>query len=194
MILSGYVSQPQTHIQQGLVNEEEPLPLIIVLSLQIKLHILARISGSLLFNKTNFIPVLEIIYRISYMRIFIHLFNSYQEINQMELDEITFMKLFNCILTIPQVETIKFYSYQLCDSILGISNQIVTSSTTNNNFIKVDNTRFFIKIHCISMRKQFPSILYKNSICNMISFKSIVVSIFSIIKMKYNTIYYQPKV
>lgn len=64
MILSGYVSQPQTHIYQGLVNEEEPLPLIIVLSLQIKLHILARISGSLLFNKTNFIPVLEIIYRI----------------------------------------------------------------------------------------------------------------------------------
>lgn len=195
MILSGYVSQPQTHIQQGLVNEEEPLPLIIVLSLQIKLHI-ARISGSLLFNIRQILSlaVLEIIYRISYMRKFIHLFNSYQEINQMELDEITFMKLFNCILTIPQVETIKFYSYQLCDSILGISNQIVTSSTTNNNFIKVDNTRFFIKIHCISMRKQFPSILYKNSICNMISFKSIVVSIFSIIKMKYNTIYYQPKV
>lgn len=193
MILSGYVSQPQTHIQQGLVNEEEPLPLIIVLSLQIKLHI-ARISGSLLFNTTNFIPVLEIIYRISYMKIFIHLFNSYQEIYQTELDEITFMNLLNCILTIPQVETIKFYSYQLCDSILGISNQIVTSSTTNNNIIKVDNTCFFIKIHCISMRKQFPSILYKNSICNMISFKSIVVSIFSIIKMKYNTIYYQPKV
>lgn len=144
MILSGYVSQPQTHIQQGLVNEEEPLPLIIVLSLQIKLHILARISGSLLFNTTNFIPVLEIIYRISYMRIFIHLFNSYQEIYQTELDEITFMNLLNCILTIPQVETIKFYSYQLCDSILGISNQIVTSSTTNNNIIKVDNT-------CISM-------------------------------------------
>lgn len=70
----------------------------------------------------------------------------------------------------------------------------MTSSTTNNNYIKVDNTSFFIKIHCISMRKQFPSILYKNSICNMISFKSIVVSIFSIIKMKYNTIYYQPKV
>lgn len=195
MILSGYVSQPQTHIQQGLVNEEEPLPLIIVLSLQIKLHI-ARISGSLLFNIRQILSlaVLEIIYRISYMRKCIHLFNSYQEINQMELDEITFMKLFNCILTIPQVETIKFYSYQLCDSILGISNQIVTSSTTNNNFIKVDNTSFFIKIHCISMRKQFPSILYKNSICNMISFKSIVVSIFSIIKMKYNTIYYQPKV
>lgn len=195
MILSGYVSQPQTHIQQGLVNEEEPLPLIIVLSLQIKLHI-ARISGSLLFNTTNFIPVLEIIYRISYMRIFIHLFNSYQEINQMELDEITFMDLLIKLYInyIPQVETIKFYSYQLCDSILGISNQIVTSSTTNNNIIKVDNTSFFIKIHCISMRKQFPSILYKNSICNMISFKSIVVSIFSIIKMKYNTIYYQPKV
>lgn len=151
MILSGYVSQPQTHTQQGLVNEEEPLPLIIVLSLQIKLHILARISGSLLFNKTNFIPVLEIIYRISYMRIFIHLFNSYQEIYQTELDEITFMNHLNCILTIPQVETIKFYSYQLCDSILGISNQIVTSSTTNNNIIKVDNTCFFIKIHCISM-------------------------------------------
>lgn len=194
MILSGYVSQPQTHIQQGLVNEEEPLPLIIVLSLQIKLHILARISGSLLFNKTNFIPVLEIIYRISYMRKFIHLFNSYQEIYQTELDDITFMNLLNCILTIPQVKTIKFYSYQLCDSFLGISNQIATSSTTNNNIIKVDNTSFFIKIHCISMRKQFPSILYKNSICNMISFKSIVVSIFSFIKMKYNTIYYQPKV
>lgn len=194
MILSGYVSQPQTHIQQGLVNEEEPL-LIIVLSLQIKLHI-ARISGSLLFNIRQILSlaVLEIIYRISYMRKFIHLFNSYQEINQMELDEITFMKLLNCILTIPQVETIKFYSYQLCDSFLGISNQIATSSTTNNNIIKVDNTSFFIKIHCISMRKQFPSILYKNSICNMISFKSIVVSIFSIIKMKYNTIYYQPKV
>lgn len=144
MILSGYVSQPQTHIQQGLVNEEEPLPLIIVLSLQIKLHI-ARISGSLLFNIRQILSlaVLEIIYRISYMRKFIHLFNSYQEINQMELDEITFMNLLNCILTIPQVETIKFYSYQLCDSILGISNQIVTSSTTNNNIIKVDNTIVF---------------------------------------------------
>lgn len=195
MILSGYVSQPQTHIQQGLVNEEEPLPLIIVLSLQIKLHI-ARISGSLLFNIRQILSlaVLEIIYRISYMRIFIHLFNSYQEIYQTELDDITFMNLLNCILTIPQVKIIKFYSYQLCDSFLGISNQIATSSTTNNNIIKVDNTSFFIKIHCISMRKQFPSILYKNSICNMISFKSIVVSIFSIIKMKYNTIYYQPKV
>lgn len=142
MILSGYVSQPQTHIQQGLVNEEEPLPLIIVLSLQIKLHI-ARISGSLLFNKTNFIPVLEIIYRISYMRIFIHLFNSYQEINQMELDEITFMKLFNCILTIPQVETIKFYSYQLCDSILGISNQIVTVLPQITILLRLTSLQFF---------------------------------------------------
>lgn len=142
MILSGYVSQPQTHIQQGLVNEEEPLPLIIVLSLQIKLHI-ARISGSLLFNKTNFIPVLEIIYRISYMRKFIHLFNSYQEINQMELDEITFMKLFNCILTIPQVETIKFYSYQLCDSILGISNQIVTVLPQITILLRLTTLQFF---------------------------------------------------
>lgn len=143
MILSGYVSQPQTHIQQGLVNEEEPLTLIIVLSLQIKLHILARISGSLLFNKTNFIPVLEIIYRISYMRKFIHLFNSYQEINQMELDEITFMKLLNCILTIPQVETIKFYSYQLCDSILGISNQIVTVLPQITILLRLTTLQFF---------------------------------------------------
>lgn len=143
MILSGYVSQPQTHIQQGLVNEEEPLPLIIVLSLQIKLHILARISGSLLFNKTNFIPVLEIIYRISYMRIFIHLFNSYQEIYQTELDDITFMNLLNCILTIPQVKTIKFYSYQLCDSILGISNQIVTVLPQITILLRLTTLQFF---------------------------------------------------
>lgn len=144
MILSGYVSQPQTHIQQGLVNEEEPLPLIIVLSLQIKLHI-ARISGSLLFNIRQILSlaVLEIIYRISYMRKFIHLFNSYQEINQMELDEITFMKLFNCILTIPQVETIKFYSYQLCDSILGISNQIVTVLPQITILLRLTTLQFF---------------------------------------------------
>lgn len=144
MILSGYVSQPQTHIQQGLVNEEEPLPLIIVLSLQIKLHI-ARISGSLLFNIRQILSlaVLEIIYRISYMRKFIHLFNSYQEINQMELDEITFMKLLNCILTIPQVETIKFYSYQLCDSILGISNQIVTVLPQITILLRLTTLQFF---------------------------------------------------
>lgn len=144
MILSGYVSQPQTHIQQGLVNEEEPLPLIIVLSLQIKLHI-ARISGSLLFNIRQILSlaVLEIIYRISYMRKFIHLFNSYQEINQIELDEITFMKLFNCILTIPQVETIKFYSYQLCDSILGISNQIVTVLPQITILLRLTTLQFF---------------------------------------------------
>lgn len=144
MILSGYVSQPQTHIQQGLVNEEEPLPLIIVLSLQIKLHI-ARISGSLLFNIRQILSlaVLEIIYRISYMRKFIHLFNSYQEIYQTELDEITFMNLLNCILTIPQVETIKFYSYQLCDSILGISNQIVTVLPQITILLRLTTLQFF---------------------------------------------------
>lgn len=59
----------------------------------------------------------------------------------MELEEITFNDLLNYIK--PWVETTKFdlLIYQLCNSILGISNQIVTNSTTKNNN-KAYNTSF----------------------------------------------------
>lgn len=96
MILSGYVSEAQTHIQQSLVNEEEPLAvnqcsiylLLNYIQLEYQVHAVQydKFYPSFRENTQNILH-----------EIIIYLFISYQEIYLMELEEITFNDLLNYI-------------------------------------------------------------------------------------------------
>lgn len=121
----------------------------------------------------------------------IHLFNSQQEIHLMDLEEITFNDLLNSILNHQLKPPNLIYSF--------ISNPI-QSQEYQTKYIYSDKvlpqitiirliTLVFSSRYIVFYAKAI-SISYKNLLYNMISFKStcIVVSKFSIFKVKYNTV------